>query len=101
MTYVPEHVHLLGSIALPSGTEVSRACGRALGEPLQRIPDGEPGGRRMWISRQMPLLRACPFFRLAAAAQPGQRQSVSLRSRGRLPQTRAVDKRRTPLEQRP
>lgn len=72
MTYVPEHVHLVGSIGLASGSEVFRTCGRMLGRRLQRVPDGEPGGRRMWISWQIPLLRACPFFQLAAAPQPGQ-----------------------------
>lgn len=38
MSYVPEHVHLVGSIGLPSGTEVFRTCGRMLGKRLQRIP---------------------------------------------------------------
>lgn len=73
MPDTPQHVHLVGSVGLPSGAEVFRTCGRALGRRLQRIPDGEPGGRRLWISWQIPLLRACPFFELAAAPQqPGQ-----------------------------
>lgn len=73
MTYIPQHVHLVGSIGLPSGADVFRTCGRVLGRRLQRIPDGEPGGRRLWISWQIPLLRACPFFQLAAPPQqPGQ-----------------------------
>jgi hypothetical protein len=73
MTYVPQHVHLVGSIGLQSGADVFHTCGRLLGRRLQRIPDGEPGGRRLWISWQIPLLRACPFFQLATAPQqPGQ-----------------------------
>jgi methionine synthase II (cobalamin-independent) len=73
MTYAPQHVHLVGSIGLPSGVDVFRTCGRILGRRLQRIPDGEPGGRRLWISWQIPFLRACPFFQLATAPeQPGQ-----------------------------
>ncbi len=73
MTYIPQHVHLVGSIGLPSGADVFHTCGRILGRRLQRIPDGEPGGRRLWISWQIPLLRACPFFQLAMAPQqPGQ-----------------------------
>ena len=39
-------------------------CGSKLGSRLKRIPDGEPGGRRGWISWQFPLFRANPFFRL-------------------------------------
>lgn len=73
MAYVPEHVHLVGSIGLPSGTDVFHTCGRMLGRRLKRIPDGEPGGRRLWVSWQIPLLRANPFFQLAAPlAGPGQ-----------------------------
>jgi len=73
MTYTPQHVHLVGSVGLPSGADVFHTCGGILGRRLQRIPDGEPGGRRLWISWQIPLLRACPFFQLAAAPQqPGQ-----------------------------
>lgn len=73
MSYVPEHVHLVGSIGLPSAADVFSTCGRMLGARLKRIPDGEPGGRRLWISWQIPFLRACPFFELAVPAQePGQ-----------------------------
>lgn len=38
MAYTPEHVHLVGSIGLPSGRDVFRTCGRLLGNRLQRIP---------------------------------------------------------------
>ena len=48
MTYTPEHVHLVGSIGLPSVADVFHTCGTLLGRRLQRIPDGEPGGRRLW-----------------------------------------------------
>ncbi len=59
---VPERVHLVGSIGLDSVDEVFRTAGRLLGRRLRRIPDGEPGGRRLWISWQYPLLRANPFL---------------------------------------
>jgi hypothetical protein len=38
---------------------------------LRRIPDGEPGGRRLWISWQYPLFRSLPFLK-ADASQPNQ-----------------------------
>jgi hypothetical protein len=60
---VPLPVHLVGSIGLDSVEEVFAACGTALGPYLKRVPDGEPGGRRLWISWQFPLLRASPFLK--------------------------------------
>lgn len=59
----PDKVHLVGSIALDSVEEVFRTAGGVLGSRLRRIPDGEPGGRRLWISWQYPFLRAQPFLR--------------------------------------
>jgi hypothetical protein len=59
----PDKVHLVGSIALDSVEEVFRTAGRVLGPLLRRVPDGEPGGRRMWISWQYPFLRGQPFLR--------------------------------------
>jgi hypothetical protein len=69
--YTPEHVHLVGSVGLAHVEDVFRTCGRLLGNRLQRLPDGEPGGRRLWISWQIPFLRACPFFQLAQPGAPG------------------------------
>lgn len=60
---VPDKVHLVGSIALDSVDEVFQTLGSTLGNRLRRVPDGEPGGRRLWISWQYPLLRAQPFLK--------------------------------------
>ena len=68
---VPTKVHLVGSIALDSVDEVFRTAGAVLGRRLRRVPDGEPGGRRLWISWQYPLLRSLPFLK-ADASQPNQ-----------------------------
>jgi methionine synthase II (cobalamin-independent) len=65
---VPDRVHFVGSIALDSVEEVFRTLGTTLGSRLRRVPDGEPGGRRLWISWQYPLLRAQPFLRAESAA---------------------------------
>jgi len=61
--YVPDRVHLVGSIGLETVDEVFRTVGSMLGRRLRRIPDGEPGPRRLWASFQYPLLRASPFLR--------------------------------------
>ncbi len=58
---MPRNVHLVGSIGLDTVSEVFATCGQLLGPHLQRVPDGEPGGRRLWISWQFPVLRANPY----------------------------------------
>jgi hypothetical protein len=59
----PHSVHLVGSIGLDTVEDVFRAVGTLLGPNLRRIPDGEVGGRKLWISWQYPLLRASVFLR--------------------------------------
>ncbi len=59
----PSRVHFVGSIALDSVDDVFRTCGPQLGRRLKRLPDGEPGGRRLWVSWQVPLFRASPYLR--------------------------------------
>jgi hypothetical protein len=54
------NVHFVGSVALDTPEEVFAAVGKHCGPYLKRVPDGEPGGRRLWISWQMPVLRANP-----------------------------------------
>jgi hypothetical protein len=54
--------HLVGSIGLDSVEDVFATVGPTLGAYLRRIPDGEVGGRKIWISWQYPLLRAQPFL---------------------------------------
>ena len=61
-TRAPDSVHLVGSIGLLSVEDVFKTCGQTLGRRLKRIPDGEVGGRRLWISWQLPLLRSMPFL---------------------------------------
>lgn len=69
-TSTPEHVHLVGSIGLDSVPEVFRTLGHTLGRRLQRVPDGEVGGRRLWVSWQYPLFRANAFLTATETARP-------------------------------
>jgi hypothetical protein len=57
-------VHLVGSVGLDTVNEVFAAAGKLLGPHLRRVPDGEPGGRRLWITWQYPLLRGSPFLQV-------------------------------------
>jgi hypothetical protein len=55
-------VHLVGSVGLDTVPKVFATAGKYLGPYLKRVPDGEIGGRRLWVSWQYPLLRASPFL---------------------------------------
>jgi hypothetical protein len=57
------NVHLVGSVGLDSVEEVFRTAGAVLGDRLKRVPDGEPGPRRLWVSFQYPFLRSSPYIR--------------------------------------
>ena len=60
------HVHFVGSIGLDSTDDVFAAVGKTVKAFLKRCPDGEIGGRRLWISYQWPLLRATSFLEPAS-----------------------------------
>jgi hypothetical protein len=62
-------VHFVGSVALDSPADVFAAIGQQCGPYLDRVPDGEPGGRRLWISWQIPVLRAHPSLTPVGEAQ--------------------------------
>ncbi len=64
-------VHLVGAVGLDTVPETYETLGRILGDRLRRVPDGEPGGRRMWIAWQFPLLRSSPYLQAVPPA-PGQ-----------------------------
>jgi methionine synthase II (cobalamin-independent) len=74
-TATPSSVHLVGAIGLDTVPETFATVGRILGNRLRRVPDGEPGGRRMWIAWQFPLLRANPF--LKAVAPPAGASAIN------------------------
>jgi hypothetical protein len=51
----PRHVHLVGSMNLPSAEMAMTLAASKLGDALLRLPDGEPGPRRGWIYYQRPM----------------------------------------------
>jgi hypothetical protein len=51
----PRHVHLVGSMNLPSAEMAMTLAASKLGDALLRLPDGEPGPRRGWIFYQRPM----------------------------------------------
>lgn len=59
-TELPEKIHLVGSVPLPTASDVfEQVCG-AVGPYLDRLPDGETGERKGWIAFQRRLLEAHP-----------------------------------------
>lgn len=60
MTAIPDKVLMVGSMNIDTVPEVFRTVGPLLGRRLRRIPDGEPGPRRMWVTWQVMLLVSNP-----------------------------------------
>ena len=73
------NVHLVGSVGLGTAQDVFSVAGRMLGGHLPRVPDGEPGGRRMWTSWQYPVLRGLAYFRPDFDAKPNVAGSLPLK----------------------
>ena len=62
-------VHLNGSVGLDTVDEVLDTVGTLLKDNLSRVPDGEPGGRRLWIGWQYPVLRSSPYLEVEKPAE--------------------------------
>jgi hypothetical protein len=71
MAELPDKVHLVGSVNLDTTADVFRTCGKALGRRLRRIPDGEPGPRRMWLAWQYPMFISHPALQTAGDITDG------------------------------
>lgn len=71
-------VHLCGSVGLDTVDEVLSTVGGLLGGHLARVPDGEPGGRRLWIGWQHAVLRSSPYLRVESAEGAGHSKSAQL-----------------------
>lgn len=55
-------VHLVGSVPLESNVAVFTLASALLGQHLLRLPDGETGVRRNWISWQNPIIHGIAQF---------------------------------------
>src|SRR5262252_6692602 len=55
-------VHLVGSVPMANAQEVFEAVSAALGARIKRLPDGETGARRDWITWLEPLFADNPAF---------------------------------------
>jgi methionine synthase II (cobalamin-independent) len=56
------HIHLVGTVNLPTAGEVLDKAGAIMGNDLLRLPDGEPGPRRAWVMYQRPMFVNTPYF---------------------------------------
>jgi hypothetical protein len=56
------NVHLVGSVPLGSAGEVFETVSAALGPRVKRLPDGETGARRDWITWLEPVFSEHPAF---------------------------------------
>src|SRR5215471_17611513 len=64
MRHAHRDVLLVGSFAAPTAEDVFRTVSGALGDRVQRIPDGETGDRSQWIRWQVFAFRDNPAFEL-------------------------------------
>jgi hypothetical protein len=54
--------HLVGSLSLPSASEVFEEVASIAGAAVMRIPDGETGERGMWVAWQLGTTARNPFL---------------------------------------
>lgn len=66
----PTIVHMVGSIPVDDAETAFRTVGDALGKNLERVPDGETGRRRRWISFIADQLKDHPDFEVDSAVPP-------------------------------
>lgn len=75
----PKGVHLVGSVPLDSAEEVFRTVCGIVGDHVRRVPDGETGPRRLWISYQLERLLEHEAFEQGPPAMPDAPPTVRLR----------------------
>jgi len=73
MSFRPKHVHLVGSIPLPSSKEVFERLITAIPGRLLRIPDGEPLKRGNFTSFQSTVFEDYPSIQTALYSRTGAR----------------------------
>lgn len=78
-------IHLVGSIPLSSSEEVFRTVASAIGDQVQRIPDGETGpARSLWVQCQIPFFLGHPQLEMVEPDpdHPGRERCARIRSGG-------------------
>ncbi len=80
---MPRHVYLVGSVPMASAAEVFEKVSAALGSRIERLPDGETGERRDWITWLEPVFSGNPalqksgeFFRVHASGTGRERYAL-------------------------
>jgi methionine synthase II (cobalamin-independent) len=69
---IKHHIHLVGSMNLPSSEEAMTSASAVMGEALLRLPDGEPGPRRGWVFYQRSMFTHNRFLDAPGDAGPGR-----------------------------
>lgn len=74
-------VHLVGSVPLSSPDDAFQQLAGALGDRVERLPDGETGPRSDWIVWQYPVLSSKPEFEVCPPGPHAYRSLPRLRLR--------------------
>lgn len=69
--------YLVGTIPLDHIYQVFNTVAETLGDGIKRVPDGELGDRKMWVSSQYPVLGASPDIEVDGFPQGGVARSTS------------------------
>ena len=69
--------YLLGTIPLDHIYQVFHTVAETLGDGIKRVPDGELGDRKMWVSSQYPVLGASSAIEVDHFPQGGVARSTS------------------------
>lgn len=79
-----KHVHLTGSLSLPSTADVFTKVATLIGPAIARMPDGETGARGMWIGWQARKLANNPGLRFEEAGGAAVGHSKDYQKRNML-----------------
>lgn len=70
-------VYFVGTIPFDHAFEVFAALADSVGERARRVPDGEIGDRKFWVSSQYPVLASCPALEAAPYPAGGLTRQTS------------------------
>ncbi|OFZ98592.1 MAG: hypothetical protein A3H35_15115 [Betaproteobacteria bacterium RIFCSPLOWO2_02_FULL_62_17] len=77
MSTATRDAYLVGTIPLDHIYQVFNTVSELLGENIRRVPDGELGDRKMWVSSQYPVLGASPALEVGEFPSGGVARSTS------------------------
>ena len=76
MAKAARDAYLVGTIPLDHIYQVFDTVAEVLGDKVRRVPDGELGDRKMWVSSQYPVLGASSALEVGAFPPGGVARKI-------------------------